>query len=408
MLHLDLLWPICDLAEMWWADPERFNSSDMRVGIDGGCWSNQRGYGRFIREVMKALGEVSSSHRYTVYLDSSSYPLFDLKAPFEARRVATSQGVAQSATADSHRSLRDLLRMSLAVTEPLDLFFFPSVYSFFPLLRRIPVIVGIHDTIADRNPQFSFSSQKQRWLWSAKVRLALAQADTILTVSQYSKRSIAEWFHVPAGRIAVVQEAASPQFHVRHFEPPPRPFALYAGGISPNKNLGLLIRAFSRSDARSRGAQLVLAGDYTSDRFKGNYAELKALVAELDVGHQVVFTGFVPDEELCRLYNTCTAFVMPSLDEGFGLPAIEAMACGRPVIVSSGNALEELVGDAGLTVNPHEVEELASAIDRIFSCEDLRRSLGERAIRRASEFSWGTAARQVLEVFEQTRARATR
>ena len=408
MLHLDLLWPICDLAEMWWADPERFNSSDMRVGIDGGCWSNQRGYGRFIREVMKALGEVSSSHRYTVYLDSSSYPLFDLKAPFEARRVATSQGVAQSATADSHRSLRDLLRMSLAVTEPLDLFFFPSVYSFFPLLRRIPVIVGIHDTIADRNPQFSFSSQKQRWLWSAKVRLALAQADTILTVSQYSKRSIAEWFHVPAGRIAVVQEAASPQFHVRHFEPPPRPFALYAGGISPNKNLGLLIRAFSRSDARSRGAQLVLAGDYTSDRFKGNYAELKALVAELDVGRQVVFTGFVPDEELCRLYNTCTVFVMPSLDEGFGLPAIEAMSCGRPVIVSYGNSLEELVGDAGLTVNPHNVEELAAAIDRIFSCEDLRRSLAGRAIQRASEFSWETAARQLLELFEQTRARPTR
>jgi glycosyltransferase involved in cell wall biosynthesis len=315
--------------------------------------------------------------------------------------------VAQSATADSHRSLRDLFRMSLAV-EPLDLFFFPSVYSFFPLLRRIPVIVGIHDTIADRNPQFSFSSQKQCWLWRAKVRLALAQADTILTVSQYSKRSITEWFHVPAGRIAVVQEAASPQFYVRDFEPPPRPFALYAGGISPNKNLALLIRAFSRSDARSRGAQLVLAGDYTSDRFKGNYAELKALVAELDVGRQVVFTGFVPDEELCRLYNTCTVFVMPSLDEGFGLSAIEAMSCGRPVIVSYGNSLEELVGDAGLTVNPHNVEELAAAIDRIFSCEDLRRSLAQRAIQRASEFSWGTAARQLLEVFEQTRVRPTR
>jgi len=380
----------------------------MHAGIDGGCWNNQRGYGRFLRELLKALGEADSSNRYTVYLDSSSYPLFDLKGPFDARCVATSQGVAQSATSDSHRSPLDLLRMSLAVKQPLDLFFFPSVYSYFPLLRRIPVIVGIHDTIADRNPQFSFASKKQEWLWRAKVRLAIAQADTILTVSQYSKRSIAEWFHVRPGRIAVVQEAAAPRFRVRDFELPPRPFALYAGGISPNKNLALLIRAFSRSDARSRGAQLVLAGDYTSDRFKGNYAELKALVAELDVGHQVVFTGFVPDEELCRLYNTCTAFVMPSLDEGFGLPVIEAMACGRPVIVSSGNALEELVGDAGLTVNPHEVEELAAAIDRIFSCEDLRRSLGERAIRRASEFSWETAARQVLEVFEQTRARATR
>jgi alpha-1,3-rhamnosyl/mannosyltransferase len=380
----------------------------MQVGIDGGCWSNQRGYGRVLRELMKALGETDVSNHYTVYLDSSSYPLFDLKGPFEARRVATSQGVTESATAGSHRSPRDLVRMSLAVREPLDLFFFPSVYSYFPLMRRIPVVVGIHDTIADRNPQFSFSSKKAEWLWHAKVRLAIAQADTILTVSQYSKRSIAEWFHVPADRIAVMQEAASAQFCVREFEAPPLPFALYVGGISPNKNLALLIRAFARSRARSQGAQLLLVGDYRSDRFKGNYTELKALVAALEVGCQVVFTGFVPDEELCRLYNTCTLFVMPSLDEGFGLPAIEAMACGRPVIVSSGNSLEEVVGDAGLTVDPHSVEELTAAMDRLFSSDDLRQTLGKRAIRRAREFSWEGAARQLLEAFEQARRSASR
>jgi len=380
----------------------------VHIGIDGGCWNNRRGYGRFLRELMKTLAETDASNRYTVYLDSSSYPLFDLKGPFNAKRVATSQGVAESATAASHRSPLDLLRMSLAVRERLDLFFFPSVYSYFPLLRRIPVIVGIHDTIADRNPHFSFSSKKQEWLWRAKVRLAIAQADTILTVSSYSRRSIAEWFDVPADRIAVMREAASPQFCVRGFEPPPRPFALYVGGISPNKNLAMVIRAFSRTEARSRGAQLVLAGDYTSDGFKGNYAELKALVAELEVGCQVVFTGFVPDEELCRLYNMCTLLVMPSLDEGFGLPAIEAMACGRPVIVSRGNSLQEVVGDAGLTVDPHNVEELVAAMDRLFCSEDLRRSLGEQAIRRASEFSWVAAARQLLEVFEQARGRAPR
>jgi alpha-1,3-rhamnosyl/mannosyltransferase len=380
----------------------------MHVGIDGGCWSNQRGYGRVLRELMKALGETEVSNRYTVYLDSSSYALFDLKGPFHARRVATSQGVAESATASSHRSPRDLLRMSLAVREPLDLFFFPSVYSYFPLLRRIPVIVGILDTIADRNPQFSFSSKKQEWLWRAKVRLAMAQADTILTISQYSKRSITEWFRVPSERIAVIQLAASPRFSKRNFQPPPLPFALYVGGISPNKNLAMLIRAFARSGARAQGAQLLLVGDYLSDGFKGNYAELKALVAELELGSQVVFTGFVPDEELCRLYNTCTLFVMPSLDEGFGLPAIEAMACGRPVIVSSGNSLEEVVGDAGLTVDPNNAEELAAAMDRLFCSEDLRRSLGVRAIRRASEFSWETAARQLLEVFERARGRAAR
>ena len=357
---------------------------------------------------MKVLSHTDGSNRYTVYLDSSSYPLFDLQGPFVARRVGTSQGVAESATADSHRSLLDLLRMSLAVREPLDLFFFPSVYSYFPLLRRIPVVVGVLDTIADRNPQFSFSSKKEEWLWRAKVRLALAQADTILTISQYSKRSIMEWFHVPSERISVMQLAASPRFHRGDYEPPNSPFALYVGGISPNKNLTMLIQAFARSGARRQGAQLLLVGDYLSDGFKGNYAELQWLVAELEVGSQVVFTGFVPDAELCRLYNTCTVFVMPSLDEGFGLPAIEAMACGRPVIVSSGNSLEEVVGDAGLIVDPYDRESLAAAMDRVFSSEDVRRSLGERALRRAGEFSWETAAHQLLTIFEQTRERAAR
>jgi glycosyltransferase involved in cell wall biosynthesis len=357
---------------------------------------------------MRALSEIDVSNRYTVYLDASSYPLFDLQEPFVARRVGTSQGVAESATADSHRSVLDLIRMGLAVREPLDLFFFPSVYSYFPLLRRIPVIVGIHDTIADRNPQFSFSSKQQELLWRVKVRLALAQADTILTVSQFSKRSLAEWFHVPAERIAVMLEAASPQFHRKDFEPPPRPFALYVGGISPNKNLAMLIQAFARCGARRQGAQLLLVGDYLSDGFKGNYAELQALVAQLEVGSQVVFAGFVPDEELCQLYNTCTVFVMPSLDEGFGLPAIEAMACGRAVIVSSGNSLEEVVGDAGLIVDPHDREGLTAAMDRVFFGEELRQSLGERAIQRAREFSWEAAARQLLAIFEQTRERAAR
>src|ERR1700674_2154593 len=126
---------------------------------------------------------------------------------------------------------------------------------------------------------------------------------------------------------------------------------------------------------------------------------------ELDLENDVILTGLVSDSELCRLYNTCTVFVMPSLDEGFGLPAIEAMSCGRPVIVSTGNSLEELVGGAGLAVDPRNVDDLTAAIDRVFSSEDLQRSLGEKALRRAAEFSWDRAAHQLLAIFEQARSR---
>jgi len=151
---------------------------------------------------------------------------------------------------------------------------------------------------------------------------------------------------------------------------------------------------------------LILAGDYEADQFKGNYAEVRSLITELDLENDVILTGLVSDSELCHLYNTCTVFVMPSLDEGFGLPAVEAMSCGRVVIVSRGNSLEEVIADAGILVDPQSIEQIADAIDRVFSDEELRCSLGERALRRANEFSWDRSARQLLSVFEETYARS--
>ena len=127
---------------------------------------------------------------------------------------------------------------------------------------------------------------------------------------------------------------------------------------------------------------------------------------ELDLENDVILTGLVSDSELCRLYNTCTVFVMPSLDEGFGLPAVEATACGRAVIVSRGTSLEEVTADAGILVDPQSVEQIGDAIDRVFSDEELRCSLGERALHQANEFSWDRSARQLLTVFEETCARS--
>lgn len=380
----------------------------MRIGIDGTCWAHQRGYGRFLRELLRALGAIDSSHRYIVYLDAASHAAFDLAGPFEARLIGTSADVTKAAVADGRRSVKDLFAMSQAIKEPLDVFFFPSVFSYCPLLRRVPVVLGIHDTIADRNPQLAFASRINALLWRAKVRAALFQADTIVTVSEYSKHCIAEWFRVSPSRIAVIQESSSAAFFPREYAPPARPFALYAGGISPNKNLPRLVAAFSRTQARELGAQLVLVGDYKSDGFKGSYAEVQAAIAKLHLQEDVVMTGFVSDEDLNRYYNTCTLFVMPSLDEGFGLPAIEAMTCGKPVIVSTGNSLEEVVGDSGVLVDALSEGELTAAIDRVFRDPELQQSLGQRALRRAKEYSWDRAAGQLLEILTKAAGQRSR
>src|SRR5262249_31319378 len=157
------------------------------------------------------------------------------------------------------------------------------------------------------------------------------------------KECIGRVLGVPAWRIRVLYEAASRQFrHLNGAGPAREPFLLYVGGISPNKNLSTLIRAFHGLRTRRPNARLVLVGDYQSDGFKSCYAELKQMAISLGLDDRVQFTGYVPDEDLVAMYNRAGAFVMPSFDEGFGLPAVEAMACGAPVIVSSGNSLAEV------------------------------------------------------------------
>jgi glycosyltransferase involved in cell wall biosynthesis len=373
----------------------------MHIGIDGACWANRRGYGRFLRELLEALAAVDRENRYTIFFDSGSFQDFHLAERFRPVVVETSAAVGEAASVSGHRSLSDLLRMSRAVRrERLDLFFFPSVYSYFPLLSRVPMVLGVHDTIAESNPRFAFSSKRHEMFWRWKVRLALAQARTVLTVSEYSRRSIVAGLKVAASRIRVLTEAASARFSKSARAGERGEYILYAGGISPNKNLPTLVRAYAR--LRPGGVKLVLAGDYQSDGFKSCYGELCALTAELGVAGDVVFPGFVSDQELCDLYSGASVFVMPSFDEGFGLPAVEAMACGAPVIVAKGHALEEVVGTAGLLVDPNDEAGLAGAIGSVLADPALRAELSDRSLRRAAEFSWPKAARQLLSVFEET------
>lgn len=377
----------------------------MHIGIDGGCWSNRRGYGRFLRELLEALAATDTKNEYSVFLDPAAYESFHLRGRFRPVLVSTSETVNGAARSDGHRPLADMLRMSYAVARmPLDVFFFSSVFCYFPLLRPLPTILGVHDTIADKNPQFSFASRRQHLFWKAKVKLALAQADTVLTVSEYSKQCIQRVLGIAPQRIRVLYEAASPCFRRVPAEPSNDPFFLYVGGISPNKNLTTLIRAFYGLKSAARRAQLILVGDYQSDGFKSCYAELRDLVKQLGLEQKVRFAGYVPDQELISMYNQACAFVMPSFDEGFGLPAVEAMACGAPVIVSSGNSLAEVTGDAGLLVDPHDQAGLTAAMERVLTDSDFAGTLSRKSLARAAQFSWTNAAGRLLDVFEETRS----
>ncbi|HUR28909.1 MAG TPA: glycosyltransferase, partial [Planctomycetota bacterium] len=181
----------------------------LSIGVDATCWANARGYGRFTREICGAMVSEGARHRFTFFADERAAACFELRAP-NVRLVTVAQSVSptRAAAADGNRSVLDMLRLTRAVRrERLDVFFCPSVYTYFPLPPGLRAVVTIHDAIAERFPELTLPSRKARLFWRAKVRLALAQARLVLTVSDYSARELAEVLHVAPARLRVSLEA---------------------------------------------------------------------------------------------------------------------------------------------------------------------------------------------------------
>ncbi len=385
----------------------------MRIGIDASCWVNQRGYGRFTREMLTALVKLDEENDYVFFMEPATACLNNFPPNVERIVINLSQPPTQAASASGRRSIPDMLRMGRRVSkESLDLFFYPSVYTYFPIFSRVKKIVAIHDVIAEKYPDLVFSNRLNRTFWNLKVWFAIKQADLIMTVSEFSKQGIIEHFGMSGENIRVVSEAADKDFRpIREtylISDKLAPFGLdistryilYVGGIAPHKNLSILVTAYSKliNDTEHKDIKLVLVGDYEKDVFLIDN-NLKELLKQLRLTEKVIFTGFVSDEDLVYLYNAATVFVLPSFSEGFGLPAIESMACGTPVIGSKTTSLPEVVGDAGLFFDPNNPDELLGHLTTIIENEELRKELAWRSIQRAATFSWQKSAVQTLNVF---------
>jgi glycosyltransferase involved in cell wall biosynthesis len=385
----------------------------VRVGIDASCWTNSRGYGRYTRELINALLEVDHQNSYTLFLDAATERLsHDLPARAKRVIVQTGSAASQAAAADGYRSLGDLWAMSRAVasqSRDLDLFYFPSVYTFFPVPRRLRPLVTIHDTITERNPALAFRHWHNQVFWNLKVGWAIRQSSFILTVSESSRAAIREHFGLASSRVRIVPDAVSPQFRptedttercrilASHGVEPGGRYLLYVGGLSPHKSIDTLVDAHAKliTNEGFRDVQLVLVGDYKRDVFFSSYDALRQRA-----GASVIFTGFVPDEELLQWYGAASAVVMPSIDEGFGLPAIEAMACGTPIVASRAGALPEVVADAGLLFTPRDVDGLVEALKALLADASLRHRLSSEGQTRAAQFTWQASARVAIQAFE--------
>jgi glycosyltransferase involved in cell wall biosynthesis len=229
-------------------------------------------------------------------------------------------------------------------------------------------------------------------------------ADAVVTVSHSARRDLLRYHRLPPDRVSVVHEAAGPGFEpiadrsararIRLRYGLPERFVLYVGAIEPRKNLPRLMEAFAMARARGIPHELVCVGPYG-----WSSQDLYACIDRLGLRRSVHFTGYVPVDDLPVIYNLGELFVFPSLYEGFGLPVVEAMACGTPVITTKTSSLEEIAAGAAETVDPRDVEALADALVLVASDEARREDLRSRGLARAREFSWSRTAKDMLGVY---------
>jgi glycosyltransferase involved in cell wall biosynthesis len=387
--------------------------------VDAVCLANGRGYGRFTRELLRSMVEQSPEDEFVLFIDDG---VVEYAGPAGAnvRVVKVRQRVAptRAAGAGTYRSPADMLRFTAAVwRESPDVFFSPSVYTYFPVPPGQRAVVAIHDAIAERHPTLTLPNPRSRLFWNLKVGLALRQARLVLTVSDYAARELREVLGVRAGRIRVAVEAPSAVYvpsspaevaaaAARLGLPGGSRWLIYVGGFNPHKRVDRIVRAHARllTERKGEAVHLLLVGTTTADNFHGELEHIRRTIADCGTTALVHWTGFVADEELRHLHSGALALVLPSESEGFGLPAIEAAACGAPVIATRASPLPELLDGGGIFIPPGDEDALTAAMVEMACNEEQRLRYAARAQERARTLDWGASGRAAMNALREAAA----
>jgi glycosyltransferase involved in cell wall biosynthesis len=372
----------------------------MRVGLDGYPLSEPRtGVGHYTLELARALALISPSDQFELVSPAS----FDPDAQAEIDRANLPNLRAVNPRASSIRGHWWSIGLPLYARKAgLDLFHGTNFEVPFWKMRRS--VVTIHDLSA----LLHTDKHRTRMVRRARLRLPLVVrlADKIITPAESVKREVCQHLRVKAEKVTAIPSAARSSFQPMPFAQtiPIRKrlgveddFLLFVGTLEPRKNLLTLLKAFAQIIGNSsRHPQLVIAGGegWLMD-------ESFAFIKEAAIGDRLCLTGYLKDDELCALYSSCKVFIYPSVYEGFGLPPLEAMACGAPVIAGRIPALQETLGSAALLVEPMDVGSLAKSIAGLLHDEGRRNRLGSAGRQHAARFSWEQTARLTLEVYRK-------
>ncbi|MFQ6013836.1 MAG: glycosyltransferase family 4 protein [Anaerolineae bacterium] len=365
----------------------------MRIGIDARLvYYSQAGIGQYILRLTEGLAQLEQEDEFILLQSRKDRTVIVDQPNFKVKSLWT----------PSHHRLEQLALPVEIVPLGLDVLHSPDFIP--PFRRNCKSVITIHDLAFLLYPHFL---TKESARYYSQIDKAVRHTDHIIAVSESTKQDTIHLLGVSEKKITVIHEAANPIYHsidnpkalerVRTKYQINRDFILFVSTIEPRKNLPTLLRAYRKLlDEYKMEVQLVVAG-----RKGWLFSEVFKLVKELRLTDGVLFLDRVPVEDLPLLYNAAQVLVHPSRYEGFGLPPLEAMACGTPTVVSNVSALPEVVGDASLLVESEDVEGFTVAIWRVLTDQDLRAELREKGLKRAKLFSWTKAARQTMTIYHR-------
>ncbi|MCD6519611.1 MAG: glycosyltransferase family 4 protein [Anaerolineae bacterium] len=369
----------------------------MRIGIDYTAAVRQHaGIGRYTRELVAALAKLDHSNSYILFSagrpERTTWPKnFRLRSlPLSDRHLAI---------------LWQRLRLPLPIEcflGKIDLYHSPDFV--LPPVLCARTLLTVHDLSFLRHPE-CFPAPLLEYLTQAVPR-SVQRADLILADSQSTRQDIIELLHIPPERVAVIYAGVDPRFQPSRQDPSaekvlqryniPRPYLLGLGTLQPRKNFARLIKAYHLLRQRWHIPHHLVIGGTRGWLDE----EIDQTIQELDLTQEVHLIGFVADEDLPILYSMADLFVFPSLYEGFGIPVLEAMACGTPVVTSSTSSLPEVAGEAALLVPPTDVEALAEAMAKLLEDEELRADLQRKGFLQIKRFTWRKAAQKLLQIYD--------
>lgn len=377
----------------------------MRIGINGSFWNKARtGSGQYLRELLAALERCAPENQYNVILPENVRGN-DLTTTSRIQFTPAKPTFGALGENVSKTWFEQVAFPRTCKREKVTLAHVP--YFAAPLASPLKTVVTIHDLIPIVLPLYRGSPLVR--LYTRLVSASARRAHAIIADSNCSKQDIVHHLGIPAERVHVIYLAANTRFRpvqntdeVRGKYKLPERFILFLSGYDQRKNVRVLIEAFSRlADLYKEGYRLVLGGA-VPDVDSPFFPNPSRMVRESGLpGDAVQFIGEVAEEDKPALYSSAAVFAFPSVYEGFGLPVLEAMACGTPVICSNTSSLPEVVGDAGLALDPQNVERWADSLQRVISDSRRREAMRAAGIQQASKFTWDRTARETLQVYER-------